>query len=203
LDDDIINGGDGGDDISGNEGNDSITGDFGNDTIWGNDGLDQLFAHVGDDEITGGGGKDTIETGTGGDTVIYNDNLESNSNGWDWLKDYTPDGVGGGDIIDLSAVGFTGAGSGVDLHATPVLAAVASTEVNLTILETGIDAVVSPDWGSGAADGDVDVSIVITTDARTFLAIDADDSGQFDFDDMLIDITGSSIGSLSISDIIV
>lgn len=130
---DIIGGGDGADNLLGGSGddviyagsddaNDTIGGDAGADTIYGGAGNDSLLGGDGDDLIFNGAGADVVNGGAGADTIwggAGNDTLEGEAgndvfafaagNGSDVIVDFDVSSatVGEGDVLDLSAFGFT------------------------------------------------------------------------------------------------
>jgi hypothetical protein len=108
-DDDLVYGWTGDDSIDGGIGNDTLTGDDGNDVLIGNDGNDELFGGAGDDTIIGGLGADIINAGEGNDTYRFESKSESsNLTGRDFIAEFD----NGTNIIDVSALGYTGLASG-------------------------------------------------------------------------------------------
>jgi Ca2+-binding RTX toxin-like protein len=117
---DIIYGGrgDGDDTIDGNGGDDTIFGGAGDDTLTGGLGDDIIFNGAGVDTVSGGAGDDVIWGGTGDDTLIGDGGLVGNDtfgfilgNGRDTIVDFDFDDGGAaglnGDVLDLTAFGFT------------------------------------------------------------------------------------------------
>jgi Ca2+-binding RTX toxin-like protein len=84
-DDDVIEGGNGGDDhLYGRDGDDSINGGAGDDYIEGNSGNDTIIGGEGEDHILGGDGQDVIYGGDSTDTIIGgngDDSLYGNASG--------------------------------------------------------------------------------------------------------------------------
>jgi len=83
-------------------------------TLIGTDGSDKLIGGDANDTLDGAGGRDTLTGGGGADLFRFSDKLDSSrnyvtgANGADTVTDFTP----GVDRIDLSALGYTGLGSG-------------------------------------------------------------------------------------------
>eukprot|EP00794_Sanderia_malayensis_P000886 gene886-182_t len=67
---DIIKGGESGEQIEGNGGNDNLAGNEGDDIIFGGDGDDNLDGGEGNDVLSGGYGADVIDGGDGFDSVL-------------------------------------------------------------------------------------------------------------------------------------
>ncbi len=101
--DDDIYGGDGGDWLHGEAGNDVIFGEAGDDRIHGEAGIDTLMGETGDDEMHGGAGNDVLDTGEGDDTAYggADDDDIQGQEGNDWLHgDAGDDTISGGDGND-------------------------------------------------------------------------------------------------------
>jgi Ca2+-binding RTX toxin-like protein len=99
---------DGHDLIYGGDGDDFIDMNGGTDTVYGGAGNDTLIAYYGNKIITGGNGADTIDAGSGDEIFVY----ENLSDSTDMLTDYIMDFDQGDDLINVSALGFTGIQAG-------------------------------------------------------------------------------------------
>jgi Ca2+-binding RTX toxin-like protein len=113
---DTIYGGsdDGNDTIFGNGGNDTIYGGAGTDALDGGDGDDTIFNGAGVDTVDGGEGDDVIWGGAGNDTLTGGDDNDTFGfvvgNGNDIIVDFefgTTTAGDLGDVLDLTAFGFT------------------------------------------------------------------------------------------------
>lgn len=107
--DDTLSGNGGNDTLIGEDGADTLYGGAGNDTLYGEYSTTNAFAIVGADTLDGGDGNDTLvggqlaDTLTGGagnDTFKYITALDSSTNPWDTITDFTS----GSDKIDVSAI---------------------------------------------------------------------------------------------------
>src|SRR5690349_5621370 len=89
--------------INGNAGNNVLDGGAGNDTLNGNSGDDTLNGGIGNDTLTGGFGTDQQTGGLGNDVFHYNAVGESSPEvgNRDVIADFTGNGVGAGDQINL------------------------------------------------------------------------------------------------------
>lgn len=96
--------------VTGTAGADTLYGDWGNDTLQGLAGNDELAGSVGDDLIVGGAGSDRLTGGSGADTFRYDSVSDSYVGAADLITDFTT----GRDVLDVSALGFTGLGNGSD-----------------------------------------------------------------------------------------
>lgn len=117
--DDRINGLAGNDTLRGEAGNDTLVGDAGadrldggsgNDTLAGGLGNDMLSGGAGDDSLTGGAGVDWLTAGSGADTLRFTRSADSLRGASDLITDFSADR----DLIDVSALGYTGLGDGHD-----------------------------------------------------------------------------------------
>jgi len=88
--------------------NTTITGNNSSDTIIGGSGNDTLSGGSGNDSLTGAGGADSLTGGAGNDIFVYTNVSQSTVANSDRITDFNP----GNDIIDLTALGFTGIQSG-------------------------------------------------------------------------------------------
>lgn len=102
--------------INGTAHNDLLVGTDGNETLMAGAGRDTVEAGAGNDRLIGGARGDTLSGGTGADTFVYtklsdsyrNDASDSYRNR-DLITDFNGEGH---DMIDVSAMGFTGLGNG-------------------------------------------------------------------------------------------
>lgn len=99
--DDVLGGGAGRDTLDGGNGNDQLAGGLGNDTLAGGSGDDVLIGDAGLDQLTGGSGDDIFRF------LATTDSLRGGS---DLITDFD----GGHDLLDVSALGYTGLGTGRD-----------------------------------------------------------------------------------------
>jgi Ca2+-binding RTX toxin-like protein len=93
---------------TGTSGADTLYGDWGNDTLMSMGGNDTLVGSMGDDLLVGGAGIDRLTGGSGSDTFRYDAVSDSYVGSADLITDFTT----GRDLIDVSALGFTGLGNG-------------------------------------------------------------------------------------------
>jgi len=110
---DNLHGFDGNDTLEGGGGGDSLIGGNGNDTLDGGDGNDILASEAGDDTLIGGSGNDFLDGDVGADTLTGGAGNDKFSVSWitgsipgsyDAITDFTPDGSGTGDVLDLSGI---------------------------------------------------------------------------------------------------
>ena len=92
---DLFNGDIGNDVLSGGAGDDSLAGGYGDDTLKGGSGDDWLWGFLGQDKLTGGAGNDIFK---------YFRDDSSLPGSPDKITDFTPDGSGTGDVINLSGI---------------------------------------------------------------------------------------------------
>lgn len=120
--------------LQGSAGNDRLIGTSANETLLGLDGADNLVGGAGHDTLVGGLGRDTLTGGEGVDTFRFDTLHDSYRNGSpsnDLITDFDP----ATDRIDLSALGFSGLGNG--LNGTLALSySAASDRTYLRALET-------------------------------------------------------------------
>lgn len=107
---DTLNGQAGDDTLAGGAGVDTLDGDSGNDTLAGSTGDDLLSGGAGDDRLTGGAGADQLSGGSGADTFRFTSSTDSLSDAGDLITDFSA----GRDLIDVSALGYSGLGNGND-----------------------------------------------------------------------------------------
>lgn len=105
---DTLRGMAGNDTLAGNAGADFLDGGSGNDTLAGGSGNDTLSGGAGDDLLTGNTGVDQLFGGSGADTFRYISSADSLRGASDIIEDFS----GQRDLIDVSALGYTGLGSG-------------------------------------------------------------------------------------------
>jgi Ca2+-binding RTX toxin-like protein len=99
--------------LQGSAGNDRLIGTNDHETLLGLDGADTLIGGAGHDTLVGGLGRDTLTGGEGVDTFRFDTLHDSYRNGSlnsDLITDFDPTT----DRIDLSALGFTGLGNGLN-----------------------------------------------------------------------------------------
>jgi Ca2+-binding RTX toxin-like protein len=95
--------------------NDTLVGTAGADTLRGEAGRDTLVGGAGDDRLNGGPGGDTLTGGEGADTFVFTNVRDSarydqgGANLRDTITDFNEQQ---NDLIDVSALGFTGLGNG-------------------------------------------------------------------------------------------
>jgi Ca2+-binding RTX toxin-like protein len=99
----------GDDQLNGGAGNDTLLGGFGNDLLNGGTGADTMNGGFGNDTLRGGTGKDELTGGDGADRFDYNAVSESPAGtGRDRIVDFTGNGAGVGDRIDLTTIDANG-----------------------------------------------------------------------------------------------
>ncbi|GAB3466185.1 M10 family metallopeptidase C-terminal domain-containing protein [Azotobacter salinestris] len=102
--------------LEGSDGNDTLAGSSAAEELLGKAGQDDLSGGAGNDLLDGGAGRDTLTGGSGSDIFRFSEQLDSFRNyttgasGADTIADFTH----GADLIDFSALGYTGLGSGHD-----------------------------------------------------------------------------------------
>jgi Ca2+-binding RTX toxin-like protein len=107
---DTLIGGPGDDTLDGGDGADNLSGGGGNDRLAGGSDNDALAGGSGDDLLQGGAGTDNLTGGSGGDTFRFSAITDSLHGANDRITDFDPSR----DLIDLSALGYTGMGDGHD-----------------------------------------------------------------------------------------
>ncbi len=104
--------------ITGTTQSELLTGTDNNETLRAGAGRDTVDAGAGNDRLYGGAGGDTLSGGAGGDTFVYtqlSDSLRNDASGSYRSRDLITDFNGNDhDMIDLSALGFTGLGNGLN-----------------------------------------------------------------------------------------
>ncbi|WP_426152976.1 M10 family metallopeptidase C-terminal domain-containing protein [Pseudomonas sp. DC3000-4b1] len=107
---DTLRGQAGDDTLAGGAGVDTLDGGSGNDSLAGGTGNDLLSGGAGDDRLTGGAGADQLSGGSGADTFRFTSSTDSLSDAGDLITDFSA----GRDLIDVSALGYSGLGNGND-----------------------------------------------------------------------------------------
>jgi len=189
-------GGNGADTINGAAGNDSILGGAGNDSILGGDGADVLDGGAGNDNITGGAGADTLTGGSGNDTFVFasgvTDTVAAAASiaGVDLLGDSTLNAATA-DLIDLT-VAVANVGTAV------------TGSVSTATFVANLNSLLNVGSGAGfntATTGTITAAVVTANagdlNGRTFLAVDLDGSDTFTATDFVIEITGTTVTSLT------
>ncbi|GAB3468360.1 glycosyl hydrolase family 28-related protein [Azotobacter salinestris] len=91
-----------------------LQGTDGDDTLIGGDANEQLLGGAGDDLLDGGAGRDRLTGGEGADTFVFSAREDSYRTSDASFNDLILDFDADEDLIDLSALGFTGLGNGYD-----------------------------------------------------------------------------------------
>jgi Ca2+-binding RTX toxin-like protein len=155
--------------INGNIGNNVLSGLAGNDTLNGGGGNDTLNGGDGDDTLSGNVGTDTLIGGLGNDKFDYNFISDSPPGAafHDHITDFTGNGAGAGDVIDLSRIDANGAGFGLGafnfIFANPFVAGIATGDLRY-----------DPGTGllQGSTDADASAEFEIhLTNAPAFLSV--------------------------------
>ncbi len=107
---DTLRGAAGNDTLMGDAGADTLDGGSGNDTLVGGTGNDLLGGGAGDDSLTGGRGVDQLTGGSGADTFLFTSRVDSLHGASDLITDFSA----ARDLINVSALGYTGLGNGHD-----------------------------------------------------------------------------------------
>jgi parallel beta-helix repeat protein len=107
---DTLSGAAGNDTLAGDAGADSLDGGSGNDELAGGTGKDGLAGGAGDDQLNGGAGIDTLTGGSGADTFRFTSQADSLRGASDLITDFDPQR----DLIDVSALGYSGLGNGMN-----------------------------------------------------------------------------------------
>jgi len=102
--------------LNGSSGGDRLSGGAADEELLGGAGRDLLDGGAGDDLLDGGRGRDTLTGGSGADIFCFADRLDSSRNyaaGTSQVDDIV-DFTVGTDLLDLSALGYSGLGNGHD-----------------------------------------------------------------------------------------
>ncbi|MFZ2726350.1 MAG: hypothetical protein WAX77_08880 [Methylococcaceae bacterium] len=183
--------------IKGNNANNSLIGNEGNDTINGN---------AGNDTIVGGTGKDSILTGTGNDVVVLtdiHDSYASNSSlsNVDLYSDLILNSGSADKInipaVEISNVGLANSGTLNEYNfINDMNTLLTATGKGFVQYPAGIDAAVVTATAGNLA-GTVATDTTPATPNRVFLAVDLDNSDTFTASDLVIEITGSTLTSVT------
>ena len=114
-----VTGGSGADTLSGNGGVNILNGGNGADALNGGGGADTLSGGAGADQLTGGAGNDFMNGGAGSDVFLFGAGF-----GADTLVNFDENPNGGQDLLDISALGVTGANFSALVSMTQVGASV-------------------------------------------------------------------------------
>jgi hypothetical protein len=90
--------------LEGGAGKDYLYGRDGDDVLKGGEGADKLYGDNGDDVLAGGAGRDMLFGGAGADIFVFDTVEDSTRKSRDEVADFEV----GIDLIDLTALGFTG-----------------------------------------------------------------------------------------------
>jgi hypothetical protein len=177
----------GNDVLSGGAGNDSISGNDGDDRIYGNSGNDTLNGGLGNDILYGGLGADSLVGGEGNDHYYFPSANDSTLNNVDQLIGEFNETFA--DLIHLPSI-------------TGTLSVLTSQDLGLSsenLTSSTLNAKLNSETGTGIKfiSGNTTVAVISTTDSKTFLAIDVNGDGSFDGNDMLLDVTNSTLTSLA------
>ena len=114
-----VTGGSGADTLSGNGGANVLNGGNGADVLNGGGGADNLSGGAGADQLIGGAGNDQMNGGAGNDVFVFGAGF-----GADTVIAFDENPTGGQDLLDISAMGVTGANFSSLVSITQVGAAV-------------------------------------------------------------------------------
>lgn len=186
----------------------SATGSANADTIVGGSSADTITGGAGDDSISGGAGADSITGGTGKDTISVgtsagvNDRVVFAAAATDTVA--TASSIAGVDLV--SDATFNAAVSTL-LDLTETVANVGTTVTGSLTAATfvaNMNTLLNVAGGAGfntAAAGTITAAIVTANagdlSGRSFLAVDVDSSDTFTVADFVIEITGSTVTSLT------
>jgi Ca2+-binding RTX toxin-like protein len=102
--------------------NDTIIGSGVANNLIGNGGDDVIDGAAGNDTINGGAGADTITGGAGGDNLVGGADIDTfvfaAGSGADNIADFDANGIGGQDLLDISAYGITSSDFGARVAIT-------------------------------------------------------------------------------------
>lgn len=187
--------------LTGNSAANTLTGSGGNDTFIGLGGNDSIVGGTGNDTITGGTGKDTVTTGTGTDKLVFATGV-TDTGVTGTAGHYLITGVDlYGDLTLNAAVSDT-----IDLTVTvaAVGTAISSGTLTESSFVTDMNNLLSVGGGAGfntAAVGGITAAVVTANagglSGHTFLAVDLNADDTFTASDFVIEITGSTVTSLT------
>lgn len=183
---------------TGNELNNVITASSGGGTLKGMAGNDTLIGGIKSDKFVGGLGADSLVGGLGKNIYIYKAAGESNVSSFDHIV-----GSFNGGTADKIQLATTLLAS--DLNIIPAQNLNNSTtylfyDVSASTTAQRIDSLFNVSNGTATnkfINSKLNVAILNTTDSKTFFVIDIDGSGIFTTSDMLIDVTGSTLTSVT------
>ncbi|MDD2864503.1 MAG: type I secretion C-terminal target domain-containing protein, partial [Methylococcales bacterium] len=174
---------------SGNELNNVITASAGGGTLNGFSGDDTLNGGNKNDKLFGGLGADYLVGGAGKNVYIYKFANDSTVSCRDQIF-----GTFDGGTVDKIQLASTLSASDLNIISAQS-AGVAASGLTVNALNTLLS-------GTGATkfqSSKLNVAILNTTDSKTFFAIDIDGDGAFTSGDMLMDVTGSALTSVTAS----
>lgn len=175
---------------TGNELNNVITASSGGGTLKGMAGNDTLIGGIKSDKLVGGLGADSLVGGLGKNVYIYKVAGESNIGSFDHIV-----GTFNDDSADKIQLATTLSESDLNII---VAQNVGVAESGLTV--SALNNFLNTTNGTATAkfqSSKLNVAIFNTTDSKTFFAIDIDGSATFTTSDMLIDVTGSTLTSVT------
>ena len=173
---------------TGNNLNNVIIGSAGNNKLLGGDGNDSIFGGAGNDKLIGGAGADTLDGGSGKNVYIYNAASDSTLGSVDNIIGRFDRATA--DTIQLNST----------LSSVVVIPSQNSGLSSSGLTATSVDSLFNSASGTAATkftNSKVNVAILTTTDSKTFFAIDINGDGAFTSSDMLIDMTGSILTSVT------
>lgn len=166
---------------TGNELNNVITASSGGGTLKGMAGNDTLIGGIKSDKLVGGLGADSLVGGSGKNVYIYKAAGESNVSSFDHIIGSFNDGAA--DKIQLAS----------SMSVFNVFAAQGFSINSAALMESTLNTALQSQFESSK----LNVAIFNTTDSKTFFAIDIDGDAAFTLGDMLIDVTGSVLTSVT------
>ncbi|TAN49449.1 MAG: calcium-binding protein [Methylococcaceae bacterium] len=182
--------------ITANSSANTITANGGANSITGGGGADTINGAAGNDTIDAGAGKDIVTASTGNDTIKFATTATDDTvaaaasiSGVDWFKDLTLNAASA-DKIDLS-VTVASVGTAVE-GSLDEASFVADLNSLLAVSGSGFD--------TGTVGG-ISAAVVTATagdlNGQKFLAVDLNASDAFTVADFVIEITGSTVTSLT------
>lgn len=166
---------------TGNELNNVIIASSGGGTLKGMAGNDTLIGGIKSDKLVGGLGADSLVGGSGKNVYIYKAAGESNVSSFDHIVGSFNDGAA--DKIQLAS----------SMSVFNVFAAQGFSINSAALMESTLNNALQSQFESSK----LNVAIFNTTDSKTFFAIDIDGDAAFTPGDMLIDVTGSALTSVT------